>query len=119
MGGEVDWITVAIQSVGAIGVCGMFIWYLVQKQKGDDEARNSFMQHLEAKDATHLAHIEQKDKAATASIAEQMSYMRERDSQSKEIAQGGHQALLEVAREVQALRHRIEDERQRRGAAGS
>lgn len=95
-----DWITVAIQAGGAIGVCGMFILFLLKKQVADDTARDNFLQHLESK-----------DQAMSTAIDKQMSYLRERDAQSKEIAMSGHDALREITREVSVMRATLDNPR--------
>lgn len=88
-----DWTTVAIQAGGAIAVCGMFLWFLKQKQIADDKRDNEF-----------LSHLMRKDEQASADADRQMNYLKQRDAQSKEIAQTGHAALMEVANQVNELR---------------
>lgn len=77
-----DWLTVAIQAGGAVGVCGMFLWYLREKDKQQK----------------HLIETHQ------AQTTEQMSYLRERDKQSREVAKEGYEALHTLADEIRELR---------------
>lgn len=72
---------------------GMFIWYLVHKSKNDDEARQKFLDHLNDKDRIHL------------------DYLRERDYQSKEVAEGGYGALRELAGEVRGNQNGLNEVR--------
>jgi hypothetical protein len=69
-----DWITLVVNAGGAVATCAMFLWYLIRKDKSTSEAMN-----------------------------QQMSYLKERDSQSKEIALNGHDALKEIGEKVAAL----------------
>lgn len=85
-----DWINVAIQAGGAIGVCGMFLWYLKEKQKADDEGRKQFLDHLNTKDQS------------TA------TYLRERDVLAQDIADKGFTSLRDLAREFSELRGAIQ-----------
>lgn len=84
-----EWLSIAIQAGGAISVCAMFLWFLMQKQAADDKARAEFLSHLERKDA------------ATT------SYLRDRDTQSRELAKEGHAALKDVATDLASLRESI------------
>lgn len=88
----VDWIPVAVQAGGAIAVCGMFLWYLKTIKTAEDQARETFLQHLVAKDE-HQREVSK----------EYMSYLKDRDGQSKEIALTGHAALREVTSAVNSL----------------
>lgn len=87
-----EWVSVAVQAGGAIAVCGMFLWFLKQKQIADDKSRAEFLQHLSDKDAS-----------AQKAMDTQMQYLRDRDAQSKEIAQTGHKALTQISTEVLQL----------------
>lgn len=87
-----EWVSVAVQAGGAIAVCGMFLWFLKQKQIADDSARNEFLEHLS-----------NKDKRGQEAADKQMEYLRSRDAQSKDIAMSGHDALREISKEVAAL----------------
>lgn len=88
-----DWSSLLVQTVGAITVCGMFLWFLKQKQADDERSRNTFLEHLKEKDLGHQK-----------AIAEQIEYLKSRDAQSKEIANSGHQALREITVEIGKLR---------------
>lgn len=88
-----DWVNVAIQAGGAMGVCGMFLWFLLKKQKADDEARKEFLEQLILK-----------DKATGAAIDKQIEYLKHRDTQAREVAEGGHAALAALAKEFRELR---------------
>ena len=70
---KVSWLDLAVQASGAIVVCGMFLNYLSK----------------------------QNDRSA-ATQAEFLRYLQSRDSQSKEIAASGHEALREHARSTAA-----------------
>jgi hypothetical protein len=85
-----EWVNVAVQAGGAIAVCGMFLWFLLQKQKADDEARKEFLAHLHLKDQ------------ATA------TYLRERDVLARDVAGKGYDALKDLAREFSELRGAIQ-----------
>lgn len=91
-----DWLIVAVQAGGAISVCGMFIWFLINKQKADKEERDAMMSHLQGR-----------DEQASEDRDKQMAYLQVRDVQSKEIALSGHAALHDVATEVSKLREEI------------
>jgi len=90
----------AIQAGPAAAVCGMFLIFLLYLRKLEDAAKKEFLSHLEIKDKQH-----------TESVDKQMSYLRERDAQSKEIAMNGHDALREVGHEVARLREDLSRER--------
>ncbi len=98
-----DWLTVAIQAGGAIGTCGMFLWYLNKKHAADDKSRDKFLEHLEAK-----------DEASQKAIDQQMQYLRERDVQSKEIAQSGHDALRQLTERVAELSVKVGQSRSKK-----
>ena len=91
-----DWLIVAIQAGGAISVCGMFIWFLINKQKADREDRVAMYGVLDGR-----------DRQASEDRDKQMEYLQVRDIQSKEIALSGHAALHDVATEVSKLREEI------------
>ncbi len=91
-----EWIGLAVQAGGAIAVCAMFLWFLKQKQTADDKARKEFLNHLAMK-----------DKSASEERKIDVDHMRERDSQSREIAMSGHNALREVATNLEKLRTEI------------
>ena len=91
-----SWVSLAIQSAGAVAVCGMFLWYLNGKKGQDESARESFLSHLKEKDTMHAE-----------SVDRLMTYVQGRDAQSKEIAQSGHDALRELSTEVAGLREEI------------
>lgn len=85
-----EWLSFLIQAGGAVTVCGMFIWYLIQKQKADEESRKQFLDHMATAQEKHL------------------EYMQARDAQSKEIAMSGHAALSEITEKVAQLRGEIQ-----------
>lgn len=89
---EMDWINLAIQASGAVGVCAMFIWYLQQTKKQDIDRESKFFEQLD----------------------KQTSYLRDRDAQSKEIALNGHAALRDVAQELKALQSELKTARYKR-----
>lgn len=95
-----DWITVAIQAGGAIGVCGMFLWFLNRKQIADDSARKEFLDHQAAQSNQFVDHLSKRDE-------QQLSYLRDRDKQSREVAEQGYMALREVAGEIRELRENM------------
>ncbi len=78
----VNWMQVLVQAGPAGAVCGMFLWYLKNKQAADDKARVEFLNHMG-----------EKDKAHAAQMTAQMAYLKSRDEQSKSIAESGHGAL--------------------------
>lgn len=103
-------VSLAVQAGGAGIVCGMFLLYLhrqkvaddlarKEKQEADNEARQAFMEHLEAK-----------DKLAQEASDKQLAYLQTRDAQSKEIALSGHAGLREVADQVRGLRDEIQQQ---------
>jgi len=92
-----DWISIAIQAGGAIGVCGMFLWFLNQKQIADDAARKEFLEHQSTQNKQFVDHLSQRDD-------QQLAYLRDRDKQSREIAREGYTALREVGLEIKELR---------------
>ena len=73
-----EWVSIAIQAGGAVGVCGMFLW-----------------------------HLNKKEVRFFAAMDKQTAYLQARDAQSKEIALSGHSALGEVAKEVGKLRESL------------
>jgi DNA integrity scanning protein DisA with diadenylate cyclase activity len=85
----VDWGSLAIQAGGAITVCGMFLGYLVKRDKDTKterrEEREQFLKHIQDKDDSHKE-----------SISQLMGYLKDRDAQSKEIALSGHDKLEKV-----------------------
>ena len=81
-----DWITLAVQAGGAIAVCGMFLFFLMKKQAADDLSRNEFLEHM------------------SNTNKENLQYLRERDKQSREIAEGGYSALRELSDKISQLR---------------
>ena len=89
----VNWLQLAIQSIGAVAVCALFIWFLVKQQKNDNESRTQF-----------LLHLQQKDEATSEAIDKNMSYLRERDAQSKEIAFSGHEKLADNTKELSEIK---------------
>ena len=91
-----EWIGLLVQAGGAVSVTGMFIWFLLNKQKQDAVARREFLDHLSDKDTR-----------TAEAINIQMKYLRDRDSQSKEIAQTGHQSLTLLSQEVALLRQKL------------
>lgn len=92
-----DWLTVAIQAGGAIGVCGMFLWFLNRKQAADDAARDKFLEHQSTQNKQFVDHLSQRDE-------QQLAYLRDRDKQSRDVAAEGYKALREVAGEIKELR---------------
>jgi Flp pilus assembly protein TadB len=94
----VNWVALALQGGGAIGMGAMFLWYLSKRNKEDDEARQVFLNHLSTKDAQHLE-----------AMKEQMQYLKDRDAQSKEIAMSGHEALRSQTEAISLLRDEIRE----------
>lgn len=92
-----DWLTVAIQAGGAMGVCGMFLWFLNKKQTADDAARKEFLEHQAEQNRQFVEHLSRRDE-------QQLSYLRDRDKQSRDVAAEGYKALREVAGEIKELR---------------
>ena len=86
-----QWLHLLIQAGGAVSVCAMFLWFLTQRQKHDEERDRRFFEQLDR----------------------QTAYLRERDAQSKEIALSGHAALQRVADEVRELVRRMPDDSSR------
>ena len=92
-----EWIQLAVQAGGALGVCGMFLWYLNAQKQAEDDERKAFMAHLERKDEMH-----------NVAIDKQIEYLKQRDEQSKSIAQTGHAALHTLATEITRLSEKIQ-----------
>lgn len=94
----VNWVAIALQGGGAIGMGAMFLWYLAKRNKEDDDARQVFLGHLAEKDKQHLE-----------AMKEQMQYLKDRDAQSKEIAMSGHDALRGQTEAISLLRDEIRE----------
>lgn len=76
-----DWIGLAIQAGGAVGVCAMFLWFLQSQNKQSQEKDARFFEQLD----------------------KQTAYLKSRDEQSKVIALSGHEALRSVADQLGKL----------------
>lgn len=91
-----EWFALLIQAGGAALVCGMFLWFLQQKQVADDESRKTFLEHLT-----------RKDEAAAEAADKQLGYLRERDAASQELARNGHKAVNDMAEAINRLRDEV------------
>lgn len=85
-----------LNTIGAVAVTGIFVWYLTRRDRRDQEESK---QHDEQIKHLISAHQDQ--------TTEQMSYLKGRDDQSRQIAESGHMALSEMAKEVAKLREEM------------
>ena len=93
---EVDWIQAAVQAGGTLAACALFLGFMIRQGALSEAKMDQLMGHLQTKDKAHQEAIDS-----------MMAYLKDRDAQSREIAKGGHDALLDLTKEFAALRESI------------